>query len=59
MAIHKKYPALGRGLDVLLPTNEVEARGSSSISEIELDNIFPNPDQPRKEMDPVAMREPK
>lgn len=57
MAIHKKYPALGRGLDVLLPTNEVEARGSSSISEIELDNIFPNPDQPRKEMDPVAMQE--
>jgi len=57
MAIHKKFPALGRGLDVLLPTNEVEARGSSSISEIELDKIFPNPDQPRKEMDPVAMQE--
>ncbi len=57
MAVHKKFPALGRGLDVLIPANEIETRGSSSISEIDIDKIFPNPDQPRKEMDPVALQE--
>ncbi len=39
---------LGRGLDALLtPADEVTTSGSSSISEIELSQIQPNPDQPR------------
>lgn len=53
----KKFPALGRGLNALIPTDEVETSGSSSINEIELSKIFPNPDQPRKEMDAVALQE--
>ena len=57
MAVHKKFPALGRGLDVLIPTNEIETRGSSSICEVEIDKIMPNPEQPRKEMDAVALEE--
>lgn len=57
MTARKKFPALGRGLDVLIPTNEVETKGSSSISEIEISKIFPNPDQPRKEMDSEALTE--
>ena len=39
---------LGRGLEALLtPPDEVTTSGSSSISEIELTQIEPNPDQPR------------
>ncbi|MDO4672386.1 MAG: ParB/RepB/Spo0J family partition protein [Porphyromonadaceae bacterium] len=37
--------ALGRGLESLLPQEPV---GSSSISEIEISQIHPNPDQPRR-----------
>ena len=43
MAVHKKYPALGRGLDALISTGEVKTQGSSSISEIPLSSIRPNP----------------
>ena len=57
MTARKKFPALGRGLDALIPTDEVETKGSSSISEIELSKIFPNPDQPRMEMDEEALEE--
>ena len=39
---------LGRGLDALLaPPDEIVTSGSSSINEIELDRIDPNPAQPR------------
>jgi ParB family chromosome partitioning protein len=38
---------LGRGLDALLTMDEPSTGGSSSISEIELSKIEPNPDQPR------------
>ena len=48
MAVHKKYPALGRGLDALISTSEVHTDGSSTINEIELDKITPNPNQPRR-----------
>ena len=36
MAVHKKYPALGRGLDVLMRTDEVHTGGSSSINEVSI-----------------------
>lgn len=52
MAVHKKYPALGRGLDALISTKEVHTDGSSTINEIELDKISPNPNQPRRDFDP-------
>jgi len=57
MAPRKKYPALGRGLDALIQTDEVKTEGSSSISEIELTLIHPNPNQPRREFDGEALQE--
>ena len=57
MAVHKKYPALGRGLDALISTNEVHTDGSSTINEIELDKITPNPNQPRRDFDPESLGE--
>ena len=57
MAPHKKYPALGRGLDALIQTEEVKTEGSSSISEIELSLIHPNPNQPRREFDADSLQE--
>ena len=49
--------ALGRGLDALFSMDEVQTGGSSSISEVELSKIQVNPNQPRREFDPVALQE--
>ena len=49
--------ALGRGLDALLSIDEVQTEGSSSINEIALDKISVNPNQPRRDFDPVALQE--
>ncbi len=57
MAPHKKYPALGRGLDALIETSEPQTEGSSSISETDISLIHPNPNQPRREFDPEALQE--
>lgn len=57
MAVHKKYPALGRGLDVLMRTDEVHTSGSSSINEVSIAAIKANPNQPRREFDRNALRE--
>ncbi len=57
MAVHKKYPALGRGLDALISTEEVKTQGSSSINEVALDSIHPNPNQPRRDFDEAALQE--
>ena len=57
MAPHKKYPALGRGLDALIQTDDVKTEGSSTINEIELTLVHPNPNQPRHEFDPEALQE--
>ena len=56
MAVHKKYPALGRGLDALISEEPVKAEGSSSINEIEISSIQVNPDQPRREFDEAALK---
>lgn len=40
--------ALGRGLDSLIGISEVRTDGGSAISEIDIDSISPNPDQPRR-----------
>ena len=53
----QKRNALGRGLDALLSMDEVQTGGSSSINEIELSKIQVNPNQPRREFDPVALQE--
>lgn len=57
MGVHKKYPALGRGLDILMPVNEVHTGGSSSINEVSIASIKANPNQPRREFDEDALRE--
>ena len=57
MAVHKKYNALGRGLDALISTEEVKPQGSSTINEIPLSQIEANPNQPRREFDAEALQE--
>ncbi|MBP3843055.1 MAG: ParB/RepB/Spo0J family partition protein [Prevotella sp.] len=70
MAVHKKFAksasALGRGLDdigngrgldALIDTSDVKTQGSSNLNEILIEQIEPNPDQPRREFDESAMEE--
>ena len=68
MAVHKKYnkSVLGRGLDdlergqgldALIDTNGVRTQGSSTINEVPLNEISPNPNQPRRDFDEEALRE--
>ena len=47
----------GRGLDALIDTSDVKTQGSSNLNEIPIDQIEPNPDQPRREFDQEAMME--
>lgn len=57
MAVQKKFPALGRGLDALISTEDVHTGGSSSINEISIEKIKANPNQPRREFDTEALSE--
>lgn len=70
MAVRKKFAssksALGRGLDeieggkgldALIDTTGVKTQGSSTINEIAISDIDANPNQPRREFDPVALQE--
>lgn len=63
MPPHKKFnisgkgTALGRGLDALISTEDVRTSGSSTINEIALNQIEPNPNQPRHEFDQEALDE--
>lgn len=52
-----KRSALGRGLDSLISMDDVPARGSSAISDINISLITPNPDQPRTTFDEDALDE--
>ena len=69
MAVKKKYDrnvlgrglddiGSGRGLDALIDTgSEVRTQGSSNLSEVEISQIEPNPNQPRREFDQEALQE--
>lgn len=63
MVAHKKYNtssknnALGRGLDALISTDAVRTQGGSTINEISIDEIEPNPNQPRRDFDEQALQE--
>lgn len=57
MAVKKKFASLGRGLDALISTEDVRTEGSSTINEVALDLIEPNPNQPRREFDEEALQE--
>ncbi|MDL2265845.1 ParB/RepB/Spo0J family partition protein [Parabacteroides sp. OttesenSCG-928-G07] len=52
-----KRSALGRGLDALITMDDLKTEGSSSISEIEISKIQPNPDQPRSVFEEEALEE--
>lgn len=56
MSLQRKS-VLGRGLDALITFDEVKTGGSSSINEVELSKIMPNPDQPRSVFDEDALNE--
>ena len=53
----KKQFTLGRGLNALISTEAVRTSGSSSIGEIALSQIEPNPNQPRREFSEESLRE--
>lgn len=68
MAVKKKFnkSVLGRGLDdlnegkgidALIDTSSVTTQGSSTISEIPIQDIEANPNQPRREFDAEALQE--
>jgi ParB family chromosome partitioning protein len=70
MAVHKKFAkgstvlgrglddiGNGRGLDALIDTSDIKTQGSSNLNEIAIEQIEPNPDQPRREFDPEALQE--
>lgn len=52
-----KRSALGRGLDALIRMDDLTTGGSSSISEIALSKIHPNPDQPRRVFEEDTLEE--
>ena len=53
----KNITGLGRGLGALIDTEHIITSGSSSISEVDLDLIFANPNQPRTHFDEDALTE--
>lgn len=69
MAVKKKYGNVlgrgldnigsgkGRGLDALINTSDIETQGTSNLSEIPIDLIEANPNQPRREFDESALKE--
>ena len=52
-----KRSALGKGLDSLISMDDIQTSGSSLINEIPIDQIVPNPDQPRQNFDEEALKE--
>ncbi len=67
MAVKKKYASnvlgrglndIGRGLDALIDTKtEVKTEGSSNLNEVDITQIEPNPNQPRREFDGESLAE--
>jgi len=47
----------GRGLEALIETGEVKTGGSSNLNAIAINQIEPNPNQPRREFDAEALQE--
>lgn len=52
-----KRNALGRGLDSLISVNDIQTGGSSAINEIRIEDIKPNPNQPRRTFDEETLEE--
>lgn len=52
-----KRNALGRGLDSLISVSDIQTGGSSAIHELRIDDIKPNPNQPRRTFDEETLSE--
>ncbi|MCE1155154.1 MAG: ParB/RepB/Spo0J family partition protein [Bacteroidales bacterium] len=52
-----KTTGLGKGLGALIDTGHIITSGSSSINDVDLDLIMPNPNQPRTHFDEEALDE--
>lgn len=52
-----KRNALGRGLDSLISMDDIQTGGSSAITEISIERISPNPDQPRTSFQEESLEE--
>lgn len=52
-----KRNALGRGLDSLISVSDIQTGGSSAINEIRIEDIKPNPNQPRRTFDEETLGE--
>ena len=52
-----KGKALKRGLDALIDMDIIQTEGSSAINQIPIDQIMPNPEQPRQVFDEEALEE--
>ena len=52
-----KRNALGRGLDSLISVSDIQTAGSSAINEIKIEDIKPNPNQPRRTFDEETLGE--
>ena len=52
-----KRSALGKGLDSLISMDDIQTEGSSAINEIPINQIAPNPDQPRQNFDEEALED--
>lgn len=55
-----KKASLGKGFDVLIPKdldNSILEEDKNRVQKILISDIKPNPDQPRREFDPVALKE--
>jgi ParB family chromosome partitioning protein len=48
---------LGRGLGALLGPEPQESKPDGPVTELPLDQIVPNPKQPRKRFEPAALAE--
>lgn len=53
----KNITGLGRGLGALIDTENISTSGSSSINEVDIELIFPNPNQPRTHFDEESLTE--
>ena len=52
-----KITGLGKGLGALIDTGHITTSGSSSINDVDLNLIVPNPNQPRSHFDEESLEE--
>ena len=56
MSADRKRQALGKGLGALIPGGEAAAEGGE-LSFVPVTDVFPNPDQPRRNFEPAALED--